>query len=900
MGARSRRGNSPSRLVGSLVGAWYKPPVLEFRLLGPLEVREGERSIALPRQKQRALLGALLLRAGQVVPKDRLVDDLWGERAPRRAESALHNYVSQLRQALGRDVVVTTPPGYLLRVAPEQVDILRFERLVAEGRAAGPRERMEKLRQALSLVRGPPLTDLRFELFAQAEILRLEELELSVHGELHEAELELGHHADVVPPLEALVAAHPYREHLRAQLMLALYRSGRQADALAAYQDGRSVLVEELGIEPGQALQELERAILRQDPALHLPRIEVAEKREPEPQKPETTSTLPGRRPARKTVTVLFTALAHESYLQPPDPESLRATTDRFLAAASTTVERHGGTVERLGEDLTAVFGVPAVHEDDALRAVRAAVDLRERLDAAGMVSRTGVTTGEVFVAGEAERMSTTGAAVSLAARLMEAAAPHEILLAVETRHLLKDSVTVEQLAIPDRGSVLDKPAFRLIELHPGAGGRSLRLDSPMVGRERPLAALGNAFASAVADRKCHLFTVLGEAGVGKSRLVLEFVDGLGDGATATRGRCLPYGASLAFSPLVEAVRSSGAAERADELEIAGPTDETFSAARRLLESLARNGPLVVAFDDVQWAEPSFLDLVENVVERSRNAPILIICVARPELHDTRPSWGGGKPNAGSVLLEPLTPVESERLIDGLLGESDLPQPVRDHIVGASEGNPLFLEELLAMLVDRAVLRREGDRWTTEELPVLAIPPTIHALIAARIDRLADQERIVLELASIEGKVFRRATVEELAPEHLEDGMEGLLGTLVRRELIRPVSPDEDVFTFRHQLVCDATYEAIPKRSRAALHERFAALVSSEGRVEMGVDELLGFHLEMAYRYALELGETDDHARTLAADAAEHLAAAARNASSRGDEKAAAGLRDRVTELRSG
>ncbi len=795
--------------------------MLEFRLLGPLEVRDGERLVALPRQKQRALLAALLLRAGQVVARDRLIDDLWGEDPPSRAENALHNYLSQLRRALGADVVVTRSPGYLLRVTPDQVDSLRFERLVEDARGAGALERADLLRRALSLFRGPPLADVRFELFAQTEVSRLEELELVVRAELHDAELELGRHADIVPALEAFVAAHPYREHARAQLMLALYRCGRQAEALAVYQRGRAVLVEELGIDPGEELQELERAILRQDPALRLRATEA-------PSEPVAAAAppRPTRRPSRKTVSVLAVARVLEGPAA-RDPESLRAATDRFVALATGVVAGHGGSVERGGADLTAVFGVPVAHEDDALRAVRAAVALRVALAEEGLAVRSAVTTGEAFVTEEAAGTITTGDVVHEAVRLAGSAAAGEILLGEESRRFVESSVTVERSDV--------QQAVRLVELDPAAGSRVLRLESALVGRERPLAALENALAGAVGDGRCHLFTVLGEAGVGKSRVVAEFVTRLAGGATVISGRCLPYGSPGPLAPLAEALGST----------VAG--GDAVSSTLRELESLARAGPLVVVLEDVHWAHAELLDLVELVAAQARNAPVLVVCLARPELHDLRPSWGGGMPNASSILLEPLGPEESERLIDNLLGQSDLPAPVRDHIVGAAEGNPLFLEELLAMLVDRAVLRREGDRWTTEELPVLAIPPTVKALIASRIDRIGDDERRVLETASIEGKLFHLETVSALMPGDRAGDVGPLLASLVRRELIRPASSGGNTFAFRHQLVRDAAYDSMPKRLRAELHETFAGLADG--------DEARRFHLEAAQGYRRELGE---------------------------------------------
>jgi DNA-binding SARP family transcriptional activator len=785
--------------------------MLEFRLLGPLQVRAGGRILEIRRQKQRALVAALALRAGDVVTVDRLVDDLWGEQPPRTARHALENYVSEVRGILGKDLIVTHPGGYQLAVEPDQVDVVRFERLLATARGGTAEERAEALRQALDLRRGPPLADLATEPFARAEIARLEELELNAREELLDAELELGRHGESVAVLEPLVAAHPYRERLRAQLMLALYRSGRQADALASYQEARGILLDELGIDPGEELQELQRAILRQDPGLRAPRPEPAAARE--------TAAPAATRAGRKTVTILSAALSNAAELADGlDPEPLRAILDRYVDVARRAVDRHGGAwLPRAGHAVLAVFGVPVAHEDDALRAVRAAVELREGVGALNdgllpehgvfLELRTGITTGEVLVQPEGDDV-VTGRAVSVAETLEREARPGQILLGDETYALVKEVVTAEAAA-PATG------AYRLVELLPDVHGRALRLDSPIVGRRRQLVALASAFENAVADRTLHLFTVLGPPGVGKSRLAEELVASLAGAATVLRGSCPPYGEEIEYWPL----REAGLAEAVD----ADP-----AAVGQRLEELARERPLVVVLDDLQWADEKLLELLETLAESSRNSPALLVCCARPELLEKRPAWGGGKPNSSSILLEPLSEAESERLMDNLLGESDLPEPVRDHIVRTSEGNPLFVEELLAMLVERDLLRREAGRWTTSEVPRIPTPATIQALVAARIDRLPERERTVLDLASVEGKLFGRASVARLAPDDVRGEVDALLAALVRKELVRPSAAEQDAFSFRHQLIRDTAYASMPMRVRAELHERLADQATAE------------------------------------------------------------------------
>ena len=393
--------------------------------------RRRPRPHAAPAEAARPPRG-LALRAGRHVSKDLLVELIWGQDSPRRAIDALENYVSQLRKLLGRDAIGTRPGGYQLQVSPEEVDVTRFERLIAEARAAEPRERAEGIRAALTLFRGPPLADLAYEPFAPTEIGRLEELELTAREDLVDAELEVGRHADVVPDLEVLIAGHPYRERPRAQLMLALYRAGRQAEALEVFHEARRLLVDELGLEPGAELQELERAILRQDEALRPPaRVERAA---PAQRLPPPAS----RRALRKTVAILVSELAGAAALaERLDPELLRVVLDGYLAAARGAVTRHGGIVgEQAGDTVAAVFGIPAAHEDDVLRAVRAAVGAREAVAAlndellAGqgvyLEPRTGVAAGEVLVGGEA---LPTGRAVGRARELARAARAGQILL---------------------------------------------------------------------------------------------------------------------------------------------------------------------------------------------------------------------------------------------------------------------------------------------------------------------------------------------------------------------------------------------------------------------------------------------------------------------------------------
>ena len=639
-------------------------------------------------------------------------------------------------------------------------------------------------------------------------------------------------------------------------------------------------------------------------------------------------------REVRKTVTVVFSDVTGSTRLgEERDPESVRRVMGRYFEQARAALERHGGTVEKfIGDAVMAVFGIPMLHEDDALRAVRAAAELRERLADLNeelvrdwgirLETRTAVNTGDV-VTGSAETL-VTGDAVNVAARLEQAAAPGEVLLGETTYTLVRDAVSVEPIEpLELKGKRQPVRAYRLLEVRPGAAGRERRLGSPMVGRDRQLGLLLQAFDNATSERACHLFTILGSAGVGKSRLVEEFLRSLSAETTVLRGRCLPYGEGITFWPLTEAVREAAKLGEGDEPEGArrkiaslldgdenaeliaervaaliglveatpGGEEEGLWAVRKLFERLARDRPLVLAFDDIHWAEPTFLDLVEHVADWSRDAPILLVCLARPELLEARRTWGGGKLNATSALLGSLSDEESEQLIANLLGQAELVDEARARITEAAEGNPLFVEEMLAILIDDGLLVRRNNHWSaTADLSTVPVPATIQALLSARLDRLDEEERSVIERASIEGKVFHFGGVSTLLPDDLRPSVAGHLSMLLRRELIGPersLFAGEEAFRFRHLLIRDAAYESIPKEIRADLHERFAKwLEHRAGERLTEYEEIVAYHLEQAYRYSAELGPVSNEDQALAGRAATLLAEAARRASALGDVRA--------------
>jgi class 3 adenylate cyclase/tetratricopeptide (TPR) repeat protein len=597
-------------------------------------------------------------------------------------------------------------------------------------------------------------------------------------------------------------------------------------------------------------------------------------------------------REQRKTVTVLFCDVTGSTELgERLDPEALRALLARYFEQMKAIVERHGGTVEKfIGDAVMAVFGVPVVHEDDALRALRAAVEMRAAFPALGIQGRIGVATGEV-VTGTAERLA-TGDAVNVAARLEQAAQAGEIIVGGETLQLTRDAAEVEAMEpLALKGKSVPIVAHRLLSVV-GDEGVARRAGGAMVGREREQRLLASTWERVTSERTCQLFTILGAAGVGKSRLAAEFLV-TRDDAVVVRGRCLPYGEGITYWPVVEVVKQleqghseavASAAVRAlvSDEQVVTSTEEIAWGFRKLLESVASTRPVVCVFDDLQWGEATFLDLVEHVADLSRDAPILLLCMARPELLDRRPGWAGGKVNAANVLLEPLDATETEELIESL---AELDPGLRERIREAAEGNPLFVEQMVAMARESP----DGD---------VTVPPTIQALLAARLDQLDAAEREVLQCGSVEGRVFHRGAVTVLASE--DPPVTGRLTTLVRKELVRPDKPQlpgDDAFRFRHLLIRDTAYEALPKTTRAELHELFADWLEEHGASLVEQDEIVAYHLEQAVGYRQELGVEGQELGSLGVRAGERLEAAAQRALDRSDTPAAANLLERATRL---
>jgi class 3 adenylate cyclase/tetratricopeptide (TPR) repeat protein len=620
---------------------------------------------------------------------------------------------------------------------------------------------------------------------------------------------------------------------------------------------------------------------------------------------------------SRRTVTVLFADVADSTPLgERLDPESVRQVMSRYFEQMAGVLERHGGTVEKfIGDAIMAVFGIPELHEDDALRAIRAATELREALaelndelerDVGVRIGiRVGVNTGEVVASGGGDQRLVTGDPVNVAKRLEEAARTGEILVGEATRRLVENAAVLEprdELTL--KGKAAPVVAWNVLAVIAGAPAYARRLDAPLIGRGDELRTLRAAFDEAVADRSCRLVTVLGPAGIGKSRLAAELCATVRDESLVLTGRCLAYGDGITFWPLVQIVGMLGSDDGVREL-LAGTEDEElvvtrvldavgpkpttasggelFWAVRRLFEEVARQQPLLLVIEDIHWAEPKLLDLLEYLAGWTHEAPIVLLCLARPDLLDTRPEWLTSQ-NGTGISLSPLTKEESDALLGEIGQQWPLDSAARARIIEAAEGNPLYVEQMAAMLAEGA--------------PLDAIPPSIHALIAARLDRLPAEEREVLERAAVAGKEFTRAAILRLSPEEGRERTDEVLLRLVRKDLLVARPGREDAYRFRHALIRDAAYAGTPKEARAHLHERFAEWASRTNAGRAGeLDEIVGYHYEQAFRYREQLGPIDEAARELARRGGELLGDAGRRAFARDDMSAALTLLDRAVAL---
>ncbi len=655
----------------------------------------------------------------------------------------------------------------------------------------------------------------------------------------------------------------------------------------------------------------------------------------------------PRARESRKTVTIVFADPKPSSIDgSPPDPEAIRDVMSRYFDEMKVALERHGGTVEKfIGDAVMAVFGLPVRHEDDAVRAARAALDMQaalpplnedfERTWGIRLGNHIGVNTGEV-IAGDATlgQRLVTGDAVNVAARLEQSAHAGEVIVGDLTYRLARDFAEVDPIApLTLKGKSEPVPAYRLLTVHATAERQSS--GAPFVGREDEMARLATGLDEAVARQAARMLTVVGDAGVGKSRLIKEFADRAGERAAVLRGRCLPYGDGITFWPFAEIVREAAAIGSEDTPEIGmnkmrallgGQTDggeherivervaaviglsaaqfpltELFWGARKFIEAIGRRRPLVMIVDDIHSAEQTFLDLLDHFEEAIDRSPVLVLCSARREIQERHPDWTEAHTPA-LIVLEPLSDADAGQIVEKILGGAGLDPDVVGKITAAAEGNPLFVEQMVSMLIDNGTLRNEDGRWIASAASEIAVPPSITALLAARLDSLPQDERVVLEPASVIGLSFPVPALEELLDESIRPSLLPALQSVERKQFVRATTLDEDeAYRFAHILVKDTAYGSLLKRLRAGYHERFvdwAERVNAERGRGLEFEEIHGYHLEQAYRYLTELGVLDDAARAVGQRASLKLASAGRRALARGDIPAAANLLRRATETR--
>lgn len=899
---------------------------MDIRLLGPIEVVIESRPVDIGPTQARASLVALALSVGRSVSVERLIDTLWSDDPPLSPRKSIQKQVSTLRKNLGTSTIETTEGGYRLNVPEEAIDVQRFESLIESAFHMGDiRAGLEQLDQALGLWRGDPLGGVGTLDGFRGDRARLEELRLVAIERQAEIRLSLGEPAAMAGHLEDLVAQHPLREGLWALLMKALYRSGRQADALGAYQRLRSLLVEQLGVDPSVELQELELQILDHDPSLDRPErglgrpaptdVVAGAGAPPSNASFATTGELHGAE--RKVITVMLVGLGPMARQVTEDPEDLHELLTPYRDVIREAVERYGGEIDlQSGDAVRAIFGVVA-HEDDPERALRAALRiqeaatrLKEEKPNASLDVGVTVDTGLALVdsTGEVDP-PLVGDVLTTATRLQELVTPGEVIVGAGTHSATRRFTDFEELGqLPPEDGRSPLEAWKVLDVRSRTGADE-PLSAVFVGRDLELAQLEEALARVIRDENPQLATITGDPGVGKTRLIQHFrirLDGSPVPVAWRQGRCLPYGegiALFALSGIVKAqagILESDSGEEAktklddavgllgvrdDEREWlisrlqplvgigkASPEtagrDELFRAWGRFVEALADRHPLIVVFEDIHWAEDVVLEFVEHLIDELVQVPLLVVCTARPELLEDHPTWGGGKRNATAIALPSLSAEDSTELLRELLSGMEVDAATRVSIQHRSGGNPLYLTEYARMALDDGHFRD--------------VPDSLQALITARIDRLPEEEKMMLQTASVIGERFWLGAASHLHGLPPAPARE-LAKRLVRRRLIRPsrlsLVAGEEEFSFGHALVRDVAYGLLPRRSLRRMHQKASDWIEANaGERVADVAEILAYHGEQALALDAAAGDIDESLRQrtiewllAAGDRARHL-----------------------------
>jgi DNA-binding SARP family transcriptional activator len=853
---------------------------MDFRILGPLEALAEGRDVAPAGTKQRALLALLLLHANETLPVERLIDELWGEDPPPTAARTVQAHVSRLRKALraggGKSadaLIVTREHGYQLRLDPERLDSHRFERLLAEGRSelamGDPKRAAAALEQALSLWRGTPLVDLVDEPFVQREAGRLEDLRVVGMEDLGEAKLALGRHGELVGRLEALIGEHPYRERLRAQLMLALYRCERQADALQAYQDARRTLIEELGIEPGERLRELERAVLAQDPGLAAP------------------SAPPGVGDGERdggdlptgVVTFLLTDIEGSSGLWEADADAMAAALELHDELIAQIVNEYGGWLLKAKGEGDATLTVFRRASD----AVACAVVLERTLHGAAWRGGLDLRVRVALHTGEAQERGGDyfGPALNRAARLRSVARGGATVMSQATAEIVHDRLPPEtglvELGRQElRGLSRPENVFELRATSQAATPRPAepaaaavvgnrrpplppllwaRRAPALVGRRRVLEVLGRSFSDASAGR-CRVVLLTGEPGIGKTSVAAE----LARRAHEAQGALVLYGAAdeeplIAYQPFVEALRDWVTHVSLEELRVraevvgadlarlvpelrqrlpglpdpleADPDTERyrlFRAVASLLGELSRSAPVLLVLDDLQWADESSLLLLKHVARSSTETALLVVGACRDP-----------DPRSAGALAELIADLRRDRLLERLSltglseeevaalvserGGDDAPARLGQLLRHETEGNPFFIGEVWLHLAE-SELGARPEAWVDAlESGKVGVPVGVKEVTARRLGRLDERSRRVLELASVIGVDFGFDLVERLSGAPDAQLVEAL-DEAVAAQLVRELPGEVGSYAFSHTLTRAAVYEGLPSVHRARLHGR--------------------------------------------------------------------------------